>query len=199
MACPRDSGGKSRQPSKQDAVAVPSGPLTPIWRFTICPSVPEYWRATQGEDGKSFLIPMSSITHALGAVVAGAKFAAASSPAPPPTSRKQQTAGTADDHPEAPDHRLDRHTPAIEHQPPQIQHALGPLVLPRQRREPFGHEGLQFHTYRRDLFIPNDPKLTALHYRSVRVRRSGRKHGMAANRASRAEHVPGCRPGPRPF
>ena len=57
-------------------------------------------------------------------------------------------------------HRLYRLPPPVQHQPTQIQPALGPLVLPRQRREHPGHEGIQLHAHRRYLLIPHETKLT---------------------------------------
>ena len=48
---------------------------TPIWQLATLPSVPEYCRATPGEALPSLGKPVSSTTHASGAIVATARRA----------------------------------------------------------------------------------------------------------------------------
>src|SRR5712691_1568141 len=75
QASSQDSDTYRRQSSGQDAESVAAWTLTAIWQLPTFPSVPEYCRATHGEDGPSFLNPVSSMTHASGAIVSIARFA----------------------------------------------------------------------------------------------------------------------------
>lgn len=109
----------------------------------MLPSVPEYWRATHGEDGPSYLNPVSSMRglHR-------------------PGRGRHELLQRLMVHPKAFGHWLHRLPPAIEHQAPKIQAALGPLIPPRQRRENLRDIILHLAPNGRDLLIPHKPKLT---------------------------------------
>lgn len=57
-------------------------------------------------------------------------------------------------------HRLHRLAPALQHQTPQVQPALGPLVLPGQRGEHLGHERLQLTPHPLNLVLTHAARLT---------------------------------------
>jgi hypothetical protein len=57
----------SRQSKAADAWSVTACTLTSIWQLPTLPKVPEYCRATPGEDVPYLGNPVSSITHATGA------------------------------------------------------------------------------------------------------------------------------------
>jgi hypothetical protein len=72
------AGGNSRQESGQEAASVTAQTLTPIWQLPTLPSVPEYCRATPGEAVPSLTNPVSSTTHASGAITSTARRASRS-------------------------------------------------------------------------------------------------------------------------
>src|SRR3954452_12868112 len=75
VAAPASSqlvGRNSRQDSGQEAASVTAQTLTPIWQLPTLPNVPEYCRATPGEATPSLTNPVSSTTHASGAITATA-------------------------------------------------------------------------------------------------------------------------------
>jgi hypothetical protein len=72
------SGRNSRQDSGQEAASVTAEIDTPIWQLPTLPSVPEYCRATPGEAVPSLPKPVSSTTHASGAITSIARRASRS-------------------------------------------------------------------------------------------------------------------------
>src|SRR3954454_20326507 len=71
-------GRNNHQSSGQDAVSVTAQIDTPIWQLPTLPSVPEYCRATPGEAVPSLRQPVSSTTHASGAITSIARRASRS-------------------------------------------------------------------------------------------------------------------------
>src|SRR5205085_2020984 len=69
--------GRQEQPpvQGQEAVSVTAQIDTPIWQLPTLPSVPEYCRATPGEAVPSLTKPVSSTTHACGAITSIARRA----------------------------------------------------------------------------------------------------------------------------
>ena len=78
QASSQRSGRNSRQFSGQDATSVTAEIDTPTWQLPTLPSVPEYCRATPGEAVPSFGKPVSSTTHASGAITSTARRASRS-------------------------------------------------------------------------------------------------------------------------
>ena len=72
------AGRNSRQESGQEAMSVTAQTLTPIWQLPTLPSVPEYCRATPGEAVPNLGKPVSSTTHASGAITSTARRASRS-------------------------------------------------------------------------------------------------------------------------
>src|SRR3954471_21656109 len=64
------AGKNNRQSIGHDACAVTALMETPTWQLATLPNAPQYWRATPTDIRPNFGKPVSSITHASGAISA---------------------------------------------------------------------------------------------------------------------------------
>ena len=117
--------------------------LTATWQLPILPKVPEYCRATHADTVTSLAWPVSSMTHACGSITPIANRANVFHRNHVPWRAGDELLQPLVIHPQPGGHRLHRLPPTVQHQPPQVQPAGGPLIRPRQRGENLPREGVK--------------------------------------------------------
>jgi hypothetical protein len=145
----------NRQSRGQDASSVAAFTDTATWQLPTLPNEPEYWRATPTECLPNFGNPVSSITHASGAISALILSASARRNRHPIPRRLihellQALLITVS---KPGSHRLDALALAVQHQTAQIALTPSPLVLATHRREHLASELDQPATNTRQLLL----------------------------------------------